>query len=235
MKQLVLDLGLATAPTLANFLPGANQAALHCLCVAVGAQVDGRSHAASAPLPTYLWGDAGSGKTHLLAAVRQALHEQGQRVGWLAPALAAPAEFDPQWAALLLDDVHLYGPVQQAAAFNWFVNAASPASGAPRWVLAAGRRPVAELALREDLRSRLAWGHVFGLEPLTEAGRRSVLRREADARGLPLGEELLDYMLRRFARDLGSLMQLLDRLDAFALRSRRALSVALLRTMLESE
>jgi len=45
----------------------------------------------------------------------------------------------------------------------------------------------------------------------------------------------MDYMLNRFSRDLGSLMLLLDQLDAFALRTQRAITIPLLKTMLESE
>ena len=167
--------------------------------------------------------------------VRQALREQGSSVGWLDPAVAEPPDFDENWAAVLMDDVHLYSTAQQATAFNWFVNAISPASGSQRWVLAAGNLPPADLPLRDDLRSRLGWGHVFQLQLLGEAERRAVLRQEADARGVFLGDEVMDYMLNRFSRDLGSLMQLLDQLDAFALRTQRAITIPLLKTMLESE
>ena len=48
---------------------------------------------------------------------------------------------------------------------------------------------------------------------------RAALRREADRRGLFLSDELMDYLLVRFARDLGSLMGLLDRLDRYALEA----------------
>ena len=57
----------------------------------------------------------------------------------------------------------------------------------------------------------------------------------ADARGVFLSDEVMDYMLRRFSRDLGSLMQLLDMLDGFALRNKRAITIPLLKTMLETE
>ncbi|MCW5235428.1 DnaA regulatory inactivator Hda [Verminephrobacter eiseniae] len=230
MKQLVLDIGLATVPTLDRFFAGPNGAALQHLRLALG---DGRHAATRSPVPSYLWGEPGSGKTHLLQAVCQSLREQGASVGWLDPALSAPPDFDENWAAVVLDDVQSYDSARQALAFNWFVNAISPASGAQRWVLAAGSLPPADLPLREDLRSRLGWGHVFQLQLLGEAERRSVLRQEADARGVFLGDEVMDYMLRRFARDLGSLMQLLERLDAFALSTRRAITIPLLKTMLE--
>ena len=62
-----------------------------------------------------------------------------------------------------------------------------------------------------------------------------MLRQEADARGVFLSDKVMDYMLRRFSRDLGSLMQLLDMLDGFALRNKRAITIPLLKTMLETE
>ena len=85
------------------------------------------------------------------------------------------------------------------------------------------------------MRSRLGWGHVFQLRLLDEPARRAVLRQEADARGVFLGDDVMDYMLKRFSRDLGSLMQLLDMLDGFALRNKRAITIPLLKTMLETE
>jgi HAD superfamily hydrolase (TIGR01490 family) len=105
--------------------------------------------------------------------------------------------------AVLMDDVHLYNLEQQHTAFNWFVNALTPRTGTPRWVLAAGALPPADLKLRDDLRSRLAWGHMDALQVLDEAERRAVLRQEADARGLFLSDEVMSYMLKRFSRDLG--------------------------------
>jgi DnaA-homolog protein len=232
MKQLALDIGLATGPTLARFFAGPNEAALQHLRLAAG---EGSSQATRSPVPTYLWGEAGSGKTHLLQAVRQSLKEQGASVGWLDPSVTEPPNFNEGWAAVVMDDVHLYDTTQQATAFNWFVNAISPASGSQRWVLAAGDLPPADLPLRDDLRSRLGWGHVFQLQLLGESERRSVLRQEADVRGVFLGDEVMDYMLNRFSRDLGSLMLLLDQLDAFALRTQRAITIPLLKTMLETE
>ena len=229
MKQLALDIGLAPLPTLGAFFGGPNAAALQHVRMAV----EGAS--ARSPVPTYLWGEAGTGKTHLLRSVREALREQGVQCGWCDAGTDRAVCFDERWHAVLLDDVHLYNTAQQAAAFNWFVNALSPATGAPRWVLAAGGVPPADLPLRDDLRTRLGWGHVFQLQLLGETERRSVLRQHADARGLFLGDEVMDFMLSRFSRDLGSLMQLFDRLDRHALRKQRAITVPLLKDMLDSE
>ncbi len=224
MKQIALDIGLARAPTLESFFAGPNDAALRHLQLWVGSPT-------RSPVPTYLWGDAASGKTHLLQAVQESLRQQGARVGWLDPSMLEPPEFDDRWAVVLMDDVHLYTAVQQHAAFNWFVNAQSLQRG----VLAAGALPPSDLKLREDLRTRLGWGHVFQLSVLSEPERRAVLRQAADARGVFLGDEVMDFMLTRFSRDLGSLMQLLEQLDGYALQTKRAITIPLIKAMLESE
>ena len=102
-------------------------------------------------------------------------------------------------------------------------------------IAAAGRVPPVDLPVREDLRTRLGWGHVFALQPLAEDHVRAVLRREADRRGVFLSDEVMGYLLTRFARDLKHLMALLDRLDGFALSQQRAVTVPLLKRMLSEE
>ena len=224
MKQIALDIGLARGPTLASFCAGPNEAALKHLQLWAGSPT-------RSPVPTYLWGASGSGKTHLLKAVAESLREQGATAGWLDASVHEPPEFSDNWAVVLLDDVHLYTAVQQHAAFNWFVNAQSLQRG----VLAAGALPPSDLKLREDLRTRLAWGHVFQLQVLSEPERRAVLRQSADARGVFLGDDVMDFMLTRFSRDLGSLMQLLEHLDGYALQTKRAITIPLIKSMLENE
>jgi DnaA family protein len=226
MKQIALDIGLATGPTLKSFFAGPNAAALAHLALWLG---DKANASTRSPVPTYLWGSEGSGKTHLLKAVQAHLREQGASVGWLDASILEPTPFDEGWAAVLMDDVHLYTAVQQQAAFNWFVNAQTFQRG----VLAAGSLPPADLKLRDDLRTRLGWGHVFQLQVLSEPERRAVLRQAADARGLFLGDEVMDFMLTRFSRDLGSLMELLDLIDGYALQTKRAITIPLIRSMME--
>ncbi len=227
MKQIALDIGLAPGPTLKNFFAGPNQAALQHLQLWVGN--DKRS-----PVPTYLWGEGGSGKTHLLRAAQAALRDQGCPVGWMDATVAEPSAFNDAWRVVILDDVHLYTAVQQHAAFNWFVNATTPTDGQQRWVLAAGNVPPSDLALREDLRTRLGWGHIFQLQVLSETERRAVLRQQADDRGVFLSDEVMDFMLNRFSRDLSSLIQLLDQLDGYALQTQRAITIPLIKAMLEA-
>ena len=226
MKQIALDIGLSTGPTLSNFWPGPNVAAVEHLQLWLGGKeaVQHRS-----PVPTYLWGPPGSGKSHLLKAVREALREQGAKVGWLDAGVHEDQVYEETWAAVMLDDVHLYTAAQQHTAFTWFVNAQT----LQRPVIAAGEMAPAGLHLRDDLRTRLGWGHIYSLALLTEPERRAVLRQSADERGLFLSDEVMDFMLTRFSRDLGSLMELLDLMDGYSLQNKRAITGPMLRSMME--
>ncbi len=232
MKQIALDFGLAALPTLANFHVGQNEAALRHLQAWLACIVDGGSSLPpNPPMPTYLWGPGGSGKSHLLKAVREALREHGAATGWMDASVHNPPEFNGAWAAVLLDDVHLFTKQQQHTAFNWFVNAQT------HWcpVLAAGIFAPVDLTLRDDVRTRLGWGHIFHLHPLPEAQQRIVLREAAEARGISMGDEVIDFILARFSRDLSSLTELLDRLDVYALQTHRSnITIPLIKSMMEN-
>ena len=228
MKQLVLDMGLDKGPSLGNFCVGPNEAALSHLKLWLG-QPDA-AQVPRSPVPTYLWGGSACGKTHLLQAVRSALQARGQQVGWLDATVNVAPEFDENWAVVLLDDVHAFDVAQQQAAFNWFINAQTQQIA----VMGAGSLPPADLKLRDDLRTRLGWGHVFALQALDESQRREVLRASALARGIALSDEVMDFMLTRFSRDLGSLMELLDLMDGYALQTQRAITIPLLKTMMDN-
>lgn len=217
MKQLPLALVAEPAPSLDSFVPGANAALLEHL----RALDDGGT-------PLYLWGPAGSGKTHLLRALADRCQRHGGQAGWFDAHTPLPWSAGPGWALVCLDDCHAYDAQRQQAAFALFVDAAT--SGLR--IVAAGAMPPVDLPVREDLRTRLGWGPVYALQPLGDAEARAALRREADRRGILLTDEVMDYLLNRFARDLGHLMALLERLDGYALAQHRAVTVPLLRQML---
>lgn len=217
MRQIPLAIAVEAPRTFDNFLAGANAPAVAHLA----------SLAASAA-PVYLWGASGSGKTHLLQATAGHFQQAGSRVGWFSAADPTPWTHDEHWSLVVLDDCEALDAGQQQAAFALFVAAAAH----PLAIVAAGKVPPVDLPLRDDLRSRLGWGHVYALQPLAEPEVRAALRREADRRGVFLSDEVMDYLLTRFARDLKHLMGQLDRLDEFALANKRAITVPLLKQML---
>lgn len=250
MRQLLLDLGAPTVPRLEDFATGGkpqNEALLAWL--AAWPAVDG-------PLsPVYVWGEPGSGKTHLLRAMVERALGLGFGVIWLN------AQTCQMWNAVLpgaptlalFDDCDRLDADAQHLAFKLFIESASARASrellvgslgalpadAPEvgelFILAAGRVPAVDLPVRDDLRTRLGWGLTFALQALDEAGVREVLQQSAQQRGMTLGEEVLLYMLSRHERGLGSLMALLDRVDHYALSEHRPVTIPLLKQMLASE
>ena len=233
MKQLVLDLAWAPLPAFAGFLQGDN--------AAVVAELRAQAWPGA---PVYLWGPAGSGKTQLLRELRARALEDGLVAQWFDASMPVPWPLADDTALVLLDDAEGWDAAQQHAAFTLFVEAASRAgdvradSPAVRFGVqfgCAGRFPPVDLQVREDLRTRLGWGIVHAVQPLAERDTRVALREEARRRGIVLGDDVLDYLLSRFSRDLKSLMHLLHRLDGFALAEKRAVTIPLLKRMLDEE
>jgi DnaA family protein len=184
-----------------------------------------------AALPVYLWGAVGSGKTHLLRAAQAEAEARGVQVAWFDADMAMPWVLDDDAQLIVLDDCDRFDAAQQHAAFVMFVEAVS--RDLP--LLAAGHLPPVDLDVRDDLRSRLGWGLVFQLVPPTEDEMRLLLRRDADRRGIFLSDDVMDFLLRRLARDLSHLMAVLDRIDRYALAAQRAVTVPLVRQMLAAE
>jgi DnaA-homolog protein len=198
MQQLVLDIRPAVEPDFDNYIPGPNAEAL--------ARVRALATGALREAIVYLWGEPGSGRTHLLHAAARA---------------------NPQ--LVIADDVEALDAAAQQQLFA-AINAARDGA-AP--VLAAGKASPAGLALREDLRTRLAWGLVYQLRPLSDADKADHLRAAATRRGLRLSEEVVRYLLTRLPRDLPSLNGVLDALDRYSLAAKRPVTVPLVREALE--
>jgi DnaA family protein len=219
VKQLPLPIALRPEPDFDNFVAGAN------------ANASALAHLRELPVPAapvYLWGPSGSGKTHLLRALSSQCRGRGQRAGWFDAADAQPWTVSPEWTLVVIDRCEALRPDAQHAAFAVFVDAALHGVQ----VAAAGRLPPVDLPVRDDLRTRLAWGHVFALAPLSDDEARAALRRAGDRRGLLLPDEVLDHLLRHCPRDMAHLMDVLDRLDDFAMSCGRRATLPLLRQML---
>jgi DnaA-homolog protein len=212
MRQIPLAIGPGPQPTFANFVVGGSSQAFEHL-----------RRLSDTAAPVYLWGASG--------ATAQRWLDEGRRVGWFDAGDDLPWSVQPGWALVALDRCEALDAQAQHAAFMLFEQAA--AEGVP--FAAAGRLPPVDLPLRDDLRTRLGWGHVFALSTLGEPETRAALRREADRRGIFLPDEVMGHLLTRFPRDLKHLMGLLDRLDEFALAKARPVTVPLLRRMLAEE
>ena len=215
MKQLALDIAPPPAPTLDNFVPGRNGELLAALRALAGG--------ASRERFIYLWGDAGSGRSHLLRAVLETARRGGSSANWFDPAQDMPAA-----ALVAADDVERLGSEAQIALFNLY-NRIRDGGGA---LVASGGAAPAQLPLRADLVTRLGAGLVYRVHGLNDDEKAAALQRHADARGLRLAPEIVAYLLRHAQRDLPSLMALLDALDRYSLETKRAITLPLLRELL---
>jgi DnaA family protein len=96
-------------------------------------------------------------------------------------------------------------------------------------LLASASAPPAQLAVREDVRTRLAWGLVYQLHALTDAEKEQALHTHAASRGIALPTEVLNYLMTHMPRDLSTQIAILDALDGYALAAKRAITVPLIR------
>ncbi|MDP8985071.1 MAG: DnaA regulatory inactivator Hda [Pseudomonadota bacterium] len=220
MKQLALEVRLRAEAIFESFSPGSNTELLAALRGADAA-------------PLWLWGNHGSGKTHLLQAVCAAAGEPAAYLPLNRPALppAVLGGFE-SCRVVCVDDVDAVAGnlAWERGLFRLFNDVAELGS---RLVFAAGAAP-RQLPWRlDDWRSRAAACVVYQLRELDDAGRIEALRLRAAQRGLHLPQETADYLLRRMPRDLPSLFELLDHLDEASLVAQRRLTVPFIRDALQ--
>ncbi len=222
-RQLTLDLGTPPPATFDNFHAASNDELVTRLRALEGALAAGPV----ADRSFYVWGEPGSGRSHLLHAL---VYEASGRARYLSPQSALNAfGFDPEVALYAVDDCDRLSAPQQIALFNLFNEVRAHPTSA---LVATGNAAPMTLAVREDLRTRLGWGLVFHLLPLSDEAKASVLKHAARERGIVLAEDVPAYLLTHFRRDMPSLMALFDDLDRFSLEQKRAVTRSLLRTML---
>jgi DnaA family protein len=221
MKQLALGVRLRDGAVFDSFAPGANSEIVAAL-------------QAPATEPVWLWGERGSGKTHLLqavcaAAAGTAAYFPLNRAAGLPPEALVGFEAS---RVLCVDDVDdVAGDIHWERALFGLYNAAAELGH--RIIFAAAVAPRQPAWLLEDWRSRAGACVVYRLRELDDAGRIEALRLRAAQRGLQLPAETADYLLHRMPRDLRSLLAVLDELDEASLVAQRRLTIPFIRDALE--
>ncbi|MEP6610117.1 MAG: DnaA regulatory inactivator Hda [Burkholderiaceae bacterium] len=207
--QLTLDLIRPPRPTLGNFVVGRNAevvAALRAVAAGGGEQF------------VYLWGENGSGRTHLLRALGL-----DARQTTVPKPLSHPALY-------LIDDVDRCSETEQQRLFI-LLNEVR-ANSATRFVGAGHAAPM-HLALRDDVRTRLGWGLVYQVHALSDDEKVQALTAHAASRGVALPADVVDYLLTHMPRDMRALLTVVDALDAYALSVKRAITVSLVKQWAE--
>lgn len=210
-RQLALDLVQPLRPSLDNFVVGRNAEALAALRTLV---------AGGGERFVLLWGAEGSGRSHLLHAVAASAPSV-----WMDSETGA-ATFDPGVRLYVADDADRYDAERQQ---QLFVLQNEVRAARDSVLLVSASAPPAQLAVREDVRTRLAWGLVYQLHALTDGEKEQALRTHAASRGITLPAEVLSYLMTHMPRDLSTQIAILDALDGYALAAKRAITVPLIR------
>lgn len=218
MRQLILDVRPDWVPGLDDFVPGQNTDLLAALLE--HARLDNGG-------VLYLWGSAGSGRTHLLRAMASEALRAGRGARYLsADSLTEPLADTGE--LLALDDVQALDEAGQAMLFRGLIGARD----AGQAVLLAGDQPPQSLPLREDVRTRIGQGLIFEIKPLADDDKARTLLQHAAQRGMAVDTALVGYLLRHGRRDLPWLMSVLDALDETSLTHGRRITLPLLRGIL---
>ena len=196
MKQLLLGIKPAAAPSLQNFVAGRNAEAIASFEALFSHQTPSKF--------IYLWGENGSGKSHLLSAC--------ESIG-----------------ARVVDDVHLLDSNAQIDLFNTY----NQLKDTGKSLITAGLYAPMQMGLRDDLATRLAWGLVYQLHPLNDEEKATALKQHAKERGMKLPDEVTEYCLRYLRRDLPTLMTTLDALDEWSLTMQKPITLPMLRKLLQ--
>lgn len=217
MKQLILDLALPDPEPFTDFSPGENAELLF--------QLNEWANRAAHVRFLYLWGEPGSGKSHLLAAAAR----RGAGLLINAEARQLPDEIAPD-ALLAVDNVEALDRDGQEKLFAHF-NTLRAGSGG---LLASGTLPPMLLPILPDLATRLGWGLVYQLKSLSDTDKIQAMQTRARQLGFELSGELADYLLRHAPRDLASLYALLAQANELALSRRKGVTLSVLREILHA-
>ena len=242
-RQFALDLSHTPLASLDNFLPGKDLALVDALRLSIRRWQEHEHSVETNALDQrwiYWWGPQGSGRTHLLKAMGNAAADLGlehfsltanEPTSWvhLEEKISSLSQ-STQPSVITIDDVDQLDDRQVAALFR-IVNQVQASQRI--YIFMAGSAAPNHLHLREDLRTRLGWGLIFQTQLLNDDEKIQALEAAARDRGLVLSAEVLPWLLNRFYRDMPNLMALLDALDAYSLETKRAVTLPLVRELLQ--
>ena len=220
-KQQTFSLKTLREQSFANFIAGENQEILNQL------------QKMDAQTAIYLWGESGSGCTHLLHACAI----DGQKKGLYALYVdLRSCDWSLLFAAsehvqlLLIDHMEAAETAEQQEILFYIFNRAVHTPYPTVW---AAHVPPDQLPLKlADLRSRLEATLIYHVETLGDTDKRLVLQSYAKSLGLQLNVAVARFLLTHYPRALKEQLSLLDQLDKVSLQFQRRLTIPFLKQFL---
>jgi chromosomal replication initiation ATPase DnaA len=177
-----------------------------------------------------LYGPAGCGKTHLanvFAGVSDALDVDSTQLTQLDP-----VELAHTAPALILEDIdHALAkhPQQPRALFHIF----NTMQAAKRAVLMTAQTPPSQWGIRlPDLKSRLALAPCIEISSPDDGLMAWVLQKAFSDRQVPVGQDLIDYLLKRVPPTFADMHHVVAAIDQYAMAKKRQVTLPLLREIL---
>jgi len=186
----------------------------------------------------YLYGEEGTGRTHLLQAFTQSYSEYSPS-GLIAYLPLDNPQLVPEmleglssFDAVCLDGLeHVLGDkAWEEAMFNVY----NQLKEQGKTLIISGREAPSQLTVAlQDLKSRLSAMLIHSIQPLSDDGKRLLLKRKAQERGLELTSDVASFLLSRQQRDLPSLLKILEQLDQASLQAKRRLTIPFVKEVLD--
>lgn len=219
--QLALAVQLPDDETFASFYPGDNAQLITALKNAAIGQGDAL---------LYFWGQAGSGRSHLLHATCAEINASGEAAAYIpldryrqmSPRMLEGMELLPLVCLDNLDAIAAV-PEWERAVFDFFNRRRERATGSLIVSAVSASRKLG-LSL-PDLASRLDWGVSYQLKPLDDEGKLSALQLRSELRGFKLPIDVGRFLLNRLSREMSTLLAALDLLDNASFQAKRKLTI----------
>jgi len=228
--QFPLQFEFQTNLTFASFFPGNNAEIVNQLMGMAGE---------GAEQQIYIWGEKGSGKSHLLQACCQQAKAEGKDPFFLAFAandLPSPKILEglENVELVCFDDLqNIAGNAEWELALFVFYN--SHRQNNHKLVLAADCPPKFLPFALLDLKTRMAWGLTLKILPLHEEQLIEALSFKARYLGFDIPPKVGQFLLSHYVKDLPALWQLVEKIDKATLAAQRKLTIPFLKQILSEE
>ena len=220
--------------TFASFYPGQNASLLTQLrnsVVGLGEPV------------LYMWGDADSGRSHLLHALCSEVDERGESVAYIPLHHYQGMSLDifenmEDVSLVCIDNIDAIAGNQkwEKALFDfynrWSDNKNKRLTGTSL-VLCANSLPKQLNIKLDDLISRLEWGACYHLLSLNDEDKLGALQLRAQLKGMKLPVDVGRFLLNRLSREMSTLLKTLDKLDNASLVAKRKLTIPFVKEVLD--
>ncbi len=183
----------------------------------------------------YLWGDSGSGKTHLLDACCTAAQKAATKSLYVS--LKQGLEDIGKLRGVHDDTVVCIDDIEQIAgseeAQNIIFSLYERITIGTGAIVASGIGPLSSMGIElKDLESRLSSGGTFNIYALNDDEKCKALKLRAAKRGFTLDDNVVEFIMSHYRRDTKSLFALLDKLDSASLQAQRKITVPFVKSLL---